>query len=56
MLVRDVLGVSGFVEVEGGKTIKRIVLKRAAAMARHSAKAFHAMLTTEHVRVILGKT
>jgi hypothetical protein len=55
-LVRDVMGESGFIEVEGSKTIKRIVLNRAASLARQSAKAFHAMLCAEHVRVVLGKT
>lgn len=55
-LVRDVMGVSGFVEVEGSKAIKRIVLNRAASLARHSAQAFHALLTAEQVRVGLGKT
>ena len=55
-LVRDVLGVSGFVEMEGTRTIKRIVLNRAAALARHSAEAIQALLTAEQVRVTLGKT
>ena len=50
------MGVSGFVEMEGSRAIKRIVLNRAAAIARHSAQAFHAMLEAEHVRVVLGKT
>ncbi len=55
-LVRDVMGVSGFVEVEGTRTIKRIVLNRAASLARHSAKAFQAMIKDEQVRVVSGKT
>jgi predicted HTH domain antitoxin len=55
-LVRDVMGVSGFVEVEGSRAIKRIVLNRAASLARHTAQAFHAMLKDEQVRVVLGKT
>ena len=55
-LVRDVLGVSGFIEVGGGNRIKRIVFNRAAVMARHSAQAFHAMLRAEHVRVVLRGT
>ena len=50
------MGVSGFVEVEGSKAIKRIVLNRAVSLARHSAQAFHAMLRAEQVRVGLGKT
>ena len=55
-LVRDVMGVSGFVEVEGSRTITRIVLNRAASLARHSAKAFQVLLKDEPVRVVLGKT
>ena len=55
-LVRDVCSVSGFVEMKGSRTITRIVLNRAASLARHSAQAFHALLITESVRVVLGKT
>jgi predicted HTH domain antitoxin len=50
------MGVSGFVEIEGSKAIKRIVLNRAASLARHSAQAFHALLKAEQVQVGLGKT
>jgi len=54
-MVRDVLGVSGWVEFEGTR-LKRIVLNQSAALARQCAKSFHSLLKREQVRVILGKT
>ncbi len=55
-MVRDVLQVSGFLELETTGKIKRIVLNQAAALARHCAKSWQALLKPEHVRVILGET
>lgn len=54
--VRDVLQVSGFVEVEKRDAIRRIVLNRASTLARHCVNALRALLKAEHVRVILGET
>ena len=55
-LVRDVLQVSGFLEMEGAEVIKRIVLNGASALARHCVKSLRALLKREHVSVILGET
>ena len=38
------------------RAVDRIVLNRAASLARHRAQAFHAMLKAEQVQVALGKT
>lgn len=54
-MVRDVLGVSGWVEFDG-KKLKRIVLNQSAALARQCVKSFHSLLKAEQVRVILGET
>lgn len=55
-LVRDVLTISGKIEVGDEQTIKRITLNCAAPLARHCLKALKALLKREHVRVILGET
>jgi len=55
-IVRDVLHLSGFVELEGASAIKRIVLNSASALARQCAKSLRVMLKQEHVRVSLGET
>lgn len=55
-LVRDVLQVSGFLELEGAGVIKRIILNGTSALARHCVKSLRALLKREHVSVILGKT
>lgn len=55
-IVRDVLAVSGFVELGKGEAIKRIVLNGASALARACAKALRALLKAEHVYVTLGET
>lgn len=55
-LIRDVLHLSGFVELEGCNTIRRIVLNSASALARQCAKSLRVMLKAEHVRVSLGET
>ncbi len=55
-LVRDVLQVSGFLELEATGVIKRIVLNRTSALARHCAKSLRTLLKREQVRVILGET
>ncbi len=55
-MVRDVLQVSGFLELETTGKIKRIVLNQAAALARHCAKSWQALLKPQHVRIILGET
>ena len=54
-LVRDVFGVSGFIEIEGSK-IKRIVLNKAAALAWQCAKSLRSLLKAEHVSLTLGET
>jgi hypothetical protein len=55
-MVRDVFGVSGFIEVGGACEIKRIVLNRASNIARQCAKPFRELLKREHVSVILAET
>lgn len=54
-MVRDVLQVSGFLELEGMSVIKRIVLNGASALARHCLKSLRALLERVHVSVILGE-
>lgn len=55
-LVRDVLTISGMVEVGEARAVTRITLNKAAPLARHCLKALQALLKREHVRVILGET
>jgi hypothetical protein len=55
-LVRDVLQVSGFLELEATGLIKRIILNDTSALARHCAKSLQSLLKREHVSVILGET
>jgi hypothetical protein len=55
-MVRDVLAVSGFVELSKSGTVKRVVLNSASAIGRACAKALRVLLEAEHVRVILGET
>lgn len=55
-MVRDVLAVSGFVELGRSGAVKRVVLNGAAALGRASAKALRLLLEAEHVRVTLGET
>jgi hypothetical protein len=55
-MVRDVLSVSGFVELSQSGAIKRVVLNGAAALGRTCAKALRLLLEAEHVRVTLGET
>jgi hypothetical protein len=55
-MVRDVLAVSGFVELGKGERIKRVVLNSGSALGRACAKAFRLLLKAEHVRVTLGET
>lgn len=55
-MVRDVLAVSGFVELSSPGTIKRVVLNGASTLARACAKALRMLLAAEHVRITLGET
>jgi hypothetical protein len=55
-LVRDVLQVSGFLELAATGLIKRIILNNASALARHCAKSLRILLKREHVAVSLGET
>jgi hypothetical protein len=55
-MVRDVMAVSGFVEVGNSEAIKCVILNGASALARHSVDALRALLKAEHVAVILGET
>ena len=55
-LIRDLLAVSGMIEVDQRKLlIKRIVLNRAAPLATGFLSALRALLLPQHVSVILGK-
>ena len=55
-LVRDVLTISGRVEIGKAHAVTRITLNKAAPLARHCLKALQALLKREHVQVILGET
>lgn len=55
-LVRDVMTISGMVEVGAAQSVTRITLNKAASLARHCLKALQALLKREQVRVILGET
>lgn len=55
-LVRDVLTVSGFIELGKAGAVKRVVLNATSTLARACIKAMRALLKREHVSVILGET
>jgi hypothetical protein len=55
-LVRDVFGVSGFLETTAQGEIKRLVLNRSTAMARSLVLAFQALLKSQGIAVELGST
>lgn len=55
-MVRDVLAVSGFVELSKSGAFKRVVLNSASVLGRACAKALRLLLEAEHVRVTLGET
>ncbi len=55
-LVRDVLGVSGFVEFTANGAISRLVLNGNSNLARLYLRAFHALLRPQRVSVRLGGT
>ena len=55
-MVRDVLAVSGFLELGKGERVKRVVLNSASALGRACAKAFRMLLEEEHVHVTLSET
>jgi hypothetical protein len=55
-MVRDVFAVSGFVEIDQASGIKRVVMNKAAPLARSCAKCLQGLLKREQVRVILGET
>jgi len=55
-MVRDVLAVSGFVELSKSGTVKRVALNGASSLGRACAKALRLLLEAEHVRVTLGET
>jgi hypothetical protein len=55
-LVRDVFGVSGFLETTAQGEIKRLVLNRSSAMARSLVLAFQALLSSQEIAVELGST
>jgi hypothetical protein len=55
-MVRDVLAVSGFIELSKSGAVKRVVLNGASGLGRACAKALRMLLEVEHVRVTLGET
>jgi hypothetical protein len=55
-IVRDILVVSGFVELGRGGTIKRVIFNSRSALGRACANAFRVLLEAEHVRITLGET
>jgi hypothetical protein len=55
-MVRDVLAVSGFLEMDESGAIRRVVMNKAAPLAGQCAKSLQNLLKREQVRVILGET
>ena len=55
-MVRDVMAVSGFLELDESGAIRRVVMNKAAPLARQCAKSLQSLLKQEHVAVILGET
>jgi hypothetical protein len=55
-VVRDVLAVSGLIELGKSGAIKRVVLNGASAIGRAGAKALRLLLEADHVRVTWGET
>jgi hypothetical protein len=55
-MVRDVLAVSGFVELSKSGSVKRVVLNGGSSLGRACAKALRVLLEAEHLRVTLGET
>jgi hypothetical protein len=55
-LVRDVLGVSGFLQINEDGEITSIVLNRSSAVARNFITTFQATLRDEGIAVELGGT
>lgn len=54
-LVRDLLSISGLVELDQRNQVKRIILNRAASLARGLLSALRHMLLQEDVVIILDK-
>jgi hypothetical protein len=55
-MVRDVLAMSGFLEMDESGAIRRVVMNKAAPLAGQCAKSLQSLLKREQVRVILGET
>jgi hypothetical protein len=54
-LVRDVLGISGFVEFAPDVTATRIVLNKGAPQASYLAEAFRSLLRPQQIAVDIEK-
>jgi hypothetical protein len=54
-MVRDLMSISGFVELDQRNKVKRIILNRAAALARGLLSALRHLLLPEDVVIILDK-
>jgi hypothetical protein len=55
-LVRDIFGVSGFIETNERGEIKALVLNKGSALARAFIRAFQALLGSQAIAVELGGT
>ena len=53
--VRDLLSISGLIELDHRNNVRRIILNRAAALARGLLGALRRLLLQEDVVIILGK-
>jgi hypothetical protein len=53
--VRDLLSISGLIEMDQRNRVKRIVLNRGASFARGLLSALRTLLLPEQVVIILGK-
>ncbi len=53
--IRDLMSISGIVELDQRNKVKRIILNRAAALARRLLSALRRLLLQEQVVIILDK-
>lgn len=54
-LVRDVLGISGLVELAADEAVTRIVLNKGAPQAGYLVEAFRTLLRPQHIAVGVEK-
>jgi hypothetical protein len=50
-MVRDVLAAGGFLEMDGNGAIKRVVMNKAAPLARQCARSLHSLTSVRHKKL-----